>query len=568
MKRLRQSTINAIAFVLLGIALPSLVAGGLVFRSSMVLAQAAEEAEKRTYLIGEDMDAASDFLMDCARSFTVLNDRASLEAYWREVEVTKRRDLALAEAVAQRIPAEELSALARAKMESDRLVETEGRAMKLVAEALGESGADRREKLAHARELVFGTEYWQGKRAIRDSIEEFRRLSRARAASDTQDSREDADRALVFVAAIGFLAMLGGAAIVIAYYRLTALPVRSYIGSLSTNDPETGYPELVPAGSFELAALAETINMRRAQRLRTERALRDSELKLRTNLQMMPLAALEIDEGNRIQTWNQAAERIFGYSAEEAIGREVIGLIVPDRLKGEIGSIIDRLNRGEVIDRHVNDNVTKDGREITCEWYNTPLYDSRGEWIGWASIVKDITEEKKEADEILYLSRHDPLTGLLNRRSMREKLEEERKRRGRAGGDYSTIMIDIDKFKLFNDEYGHECGDVVLKAVSARIAETIRSTDAASRWGGEEFVVLLPHTDLEGGRGLAEKIRRRIEAERIEYDGGEFGVTVTAGVAACTAGEEPVDECLRRADEALLEGKAQGRNRVVTAACA
>jgi diguanylate cyclase (GGDEF)-like protein len=145
---------------------------------------------------------------------------------------------------------------------------------------------------------------------------------------------------------------------------------------------------------------------------------------------------------------------------------------------------------------------------------------------------------------------------------MQEKLEEERLRCKRTGGTYSTIMLDIDLFKSFNDRYGHECGDVVLKGVAEAMSGAVRSTDAVGRWGGEEFLILVPETELEGGAGLAEKIRSRIEAEAIAYGENLFKVTVTAGIAACEGSDGSVDDCVRRADEALLAGKAGGRNRV------
>jgi diguanylate cyclase (GGDEF)-like protein len=128
-------------------------------------------------------------------------------------------------------------------------------------------------------------------------------------------------------------------------------------------------------------------------------------------------------------------------------------------------------------------------------------------------------------------------------------------------------MLDIDRFKLFNDRYGHECGDVVLNGVADSLTQAVRSTDSVGRWGGEEFLILLPETDCEGGAELAEKIRRRIEDEDIAYGGKSFKVTITAGIAVSSDDDESVDDCVRRADEALLKGKASGRNKVIGALC-
>lgn len=513
----------------------------------------------------------------------VTQDRANLDAYWAEIETARGREMALVRAAALRLPDEELAALRRAKAESDILVGTETRAMRLVAEARGYaegdmppavaaaalSPADRSlsaaRKLELAEELVFGTEYWGHKREIRNTIEHFRSLSEARTAKSARAAQAAADRGFVLVATLCVLALLGLVLVMALYYRLVARPIRHYMRTIAADEPGSGAPGLSPEGAFELAALAEAINARDAQRIRTEMALRDSELRLRTNLLMMPLAAMEIDESGEIRSWNPAAELMFGYLEKEVLGKGVIDLIVPERRRGEILGVIGRLAQGDVIDRQVSENFTKDGREIVCEWYSTPLYDSKGAWIGWVSLIKDITEQQAESDKILYLSRHDPLTGLFNRRSMQEKLEEERLRCRRTWGKYSCIMLDIDKFKSFNDRFGHECGDVVLKGVADALAGAVRSTDSVGRWGGEEFLILMPETDREGGLELAEKIRSRIQAEAIAYGENSFRVTITAGIAACLDGEESVDDCVRRADEALLSGKADGRNRVVAA---
>jgi diguanylate cyclase (GGDEF)-like protein/PAS domain S-box-containing protein len=558
-----------------------LVIGSVTLRSYARRATEAVAAESVSRGFGDELSRASDYLTDQARDFVAEDERPSLALYREEVESERRREKALERASVGKLPPAELDALLRAKRESDALVEIEARAIRLAAEArgipeselpsaYGSSSLTRaervlpgREKLALAQDLVFGTVYWTHKRELRRAVEEFRVLSASRASATIGALLAGTDRNFALVAALCALALVGIIFVAILNYRLIILPVRDYIRTVSTDEPGTGYPELRPRGVYELTALGEAINRRRAQRIRTERALRDSELKLRTNLLMMPLAAMEIDASSRILSWNPAAELMFGYLEKEVVGRDVVELLVPAPLRGEILDIVRRIALGDVIDRQVNENLTKDGRIILCEWYNTPLYDSRGAWIGWVSLVKDITEQQAEADKILYQSRHDPLTGLYNRRSMQEKIEGEHLRSKRTGSAYSCIMLDIDKFKNFNDSYGHECGDVVLKGVAEALVGTVRATDSVSRWGGEEFLILMPETDPEGGAELAEKIRARIQAEAIAYGELSFKVTVTAGVASCRSEQESEEDCIRRADEALLTGKAAGRNRVV-----
>jgi diguanylate cyclase (GGDEF)-like protein/PAS domain S-box-containing protein len=571
--------------LLLGLLFASLVMGSFRLRASSRNAAAAAAKESAAHLLGDDINRASDYLTDQVRAFTVTQDRENLDSYWTEIVSAMGREKALVAASALKLPADELAALRRAKSESDVLVGTETRAMRLVADALhyaegdmppavaqaapgpGDRALSRQGKLSLARELVFGTEYWEHKRAIRKAVEDFRVLALARTTAATRAAQDEADRDFALISVIGGLALLGVVLVIVLYYRLVALPVRHYTKTLATDEAGPGYPELAPEGAYELVSLAETINRRRAEQMRTEATLRDSELRLRTNLLMMPLASMEVDQADRIRSWNPAAELMFGYLEKEVLGLGLIDLIVPERFREQMRRLIGKLADGEVIDRHVNVNLTKDGREIVCEWYNTPLYDSRGAWIGWVSLIKDITEQQAEAEKILYLSRHDPLTGLLNRRSMQEKLDEERQRCQRTGSAYSTIMLDIDRFKDFNDRYGHECGDLVLRRVAEAMDDAVRATDSVARWGGEEFLILLPETSCVGGAELAEKIRRRIEAERIAYGGESFGVTVTAGISTFEADDASVDDCVRRADEALLKGKESGRNRVIGAVC-
>lgn len=158
----------------------------------------------------------------------------------------------------------------------------------------------------------------------------------------------------------------------------------------------------------------------------------------------------------------------------------------------------------------------------------------------------------------------DPLTGLLNRRSMSARLKEEEARHLRNGAPFSLILADVDHFKLINDAHGHAAGDRVLVGVALLLHRALRTQDAASRWGGEEFLLLLPDTDLSGAEELASRLRRDVQQNLTELRGVPEGVTLTFGVAAY-APVESVDACLKAADDALYRGKAEGRDRVVSA---
>jgi diguanylate cyclase (GGDEF)-like protein len=156
----------------------------------------------------------------------------------------------------------------------------------------------------------------------------------------------------------------------------------------------------------------------------------------------------------------------------------------------------------------------------------------------------------------------DALTGLLNRRSMEQRLREAAQGFQRTGRPFCVVMADVDHFKRINDLYGHEAGDRVLRAVAALLSDRLRAHDAVARWGGEEFLLLLPETDVDAARDVADRLRATAEARLSEGAAIDQNVTLTFGVAAF---DRPmrVDACLKKADEALYAGKASGRNRVV-----
>ncbi len=177
--------------------------------------------------------------------------------------------------------------------------------------------------------------------------------------------------------------------------------------------------------------------------------------------------------------------------------------------------------------------------------------------------VEQRTTELRDANRrLVEAAREDPLTGVLNRRGFTEEAEAEITRMQRTGEGFSVVLADVDYFKRFNDEYGHVCGDHVLKRVAAILHQNTRDIDQIGRWGGEEFILLLPGTDAEGAAVLAEKLREAIAVNVFEFQGKQMNLTLTFGVSAFRAGDT-LDSCIARADTALYHGKKNGRNRVM-----
>lgn len=177
-----------------------------------------------------------------------------------------------------------------------------------------------------------------------------------------------------------------------------------------------------------------------------------------------------------------------------------------------------------------------------------------------ARLAGSHRELQRAFERIGELAIRDELTGVYNRRFLMEALEREQSRADRLGTPFSVCVIDIDHFKSINDGFGHAAGDAVLRHFAKLVPLELRAVDVYGRFGGEEFLVLLPGTDSAGAQACAERVRARTEAAELP---DAPRVTVTIGVATY-AKKEPVSALLARADKALYQGKSGGRNRVVS----
>lgn len=254
---------------------------------------------------------------------------------------------------------------------------------------------------------------------------------------------------------------------------------------------------------------------------------------------------------------NQAFASFFDLTKEEIIGSNVYDLISNEfgkmyKSKDEI--ILKRggkqIYEGELEDRY--------GEVHNVIFSKAAYYDLLGKVEGVVGVIVDISDYKKIQEQLKKASITDHLTGLYNRIKFNEVLKEEVKRLKREKSNLSLVMFDIDYFKLVNDNFGHPVGDKVLKLLAELVSNYVRETDIVARWGGEEFMILLKATEIEGASNLAKKLRETIENEKFPEVGN---ITCSFGVAEYKgAGDE--EALLTRVDEALYLAKNNGRNRV------
>ena len=276
-------------------------------------------------------------------------------------------------------------------------------------------------------------------------------------------------------------------------------------------------------------------------------------------------AIITIDSSENIVIFNQAASRIFGYSNEEMIGRPLSELL-PVEIRRKHSDNIAAFANAPDTSRHMHSRaqvlaLRKDGSKFSA---SITISKSRvGRDPEMTAIVRESFDEAGLIEDLLIASRHDALTGLYNRRRFGELLDAEISRCRRFDRGFSLLMLDIDDFKKINDTYGHIVGDHLLQIFGQRLAGTLREMDVACRWGGEEFVALLPETSIEGAFVVAEKIRAETETARLKHDGIELGFTVSIGLAHFPAGDGSIDSAIDTVDQRLYFAKKAGKNRVV-----
>jgi diguanylate cyclase (GGDEF)-like protein/PAS domain S-box-containing protein len=277
------------------------------------------------------------------------------------------------------------------------------------------------------------------------------------------------------------------------------------------------------------------------------------------------LLVLGLRENREIALFNGAATELTGYDRDFALGKDWIELIVPEKHRKATRKDFASLFKWSAFhSRSEIPILAKDNKTRIVAWRNVLIHSYQGKMI--ICLGTDITEHHQQEEDLRIQAQIDTLTGIPNRRHFLEMAGKALSQARRHHHALSLLMLDIDHFKQVNDTYGHPMGDRVLQAFSNQCGTMLRGEDLIGRLGGEEFAVLLPHTDIPAALVTAERIREGISALIVTTDdNSEIRFTVSIGLAAMAADDKDCDPLIQRADIALYHAKHQGRNQVAVA---
>ncbi|MCH8497750.1 MAG: diguanylate cyclase [Marinobacter sp.] len=262
---------------------------------------------------------------------------------------------------------------------------------------------------------------------------------------------------------------------------------------------------------------------------------------------------------------SSGCEALCGYTSEQLVdNRDIswVSLEHPDDSETVLHEVDRAIAAAEPYEleyriRH------QDGRERWV-WEKGRAVDEHGELI-LEGLILDITERKRLEAELNKLATHDPLTGLFNRRALEARLADEIDRANRYGRPLAVLWVDLDHFKRVNDHWGHGAGDDLLRQFSRLLEASVRKVDTVSRYGGEEFIILLPERDLDEAVETAERLRTLVAEHPFRVDGHHEDMTISLGVAIYPMHAHTASELCEVADKAMYQAKTAGRNRVAIA---
>ncbi|HEV7305418.1 sensor domain-containing diguanylate cyclase [Ensifer sp.] len=556
---------------------------------SAIKERSAVEQHLALDTLGEELALGAELRTDEARLYVMRDDERHLEAFHRAEEEESKREQAIKTATDFGATPGEIAALQQIAREAEALDTVEVAAIE----------AYRKGDRASAQEKLFGPEHERLQTALLDTVTRFRDLTNARTGGALNEAQEKSDwYAVAAKSMLGITAALFLSVLYFILKRRVAMPL-SRMSGIVTRLAEQDYAVEVPLDRRrdEIGEMNQAIHIFRENGLERDRLDAERRLDQQTKdliLQMMHRlqACQSQDELAEVvarfapQIFPNLAGHLYVLNDSRTLLTQIGTWLEPEHSATSFpSSACWGLRRGRP---HVSNRGQSD---IACQHLDdhgvvglcVPLT-AQGDTIGLLYFEESAKEQFAVEASRLYLELiaeniglavanlqlrekltnlavRDALTGLLNRRCLDEALN----RQLRAGTPLACLMFDIDHFKRFNDEFGHDAGDVVMQYVAQIIVDTVGAAGHAYRFGGEEFTVLLPEAGEAAAYELAERLRTKIGTTPLSHRGRILGsVSVSVGIAAAPDGG-PASTLLTRADAALLEAKKQGRNRSVLA---
>ena len=317
---------------------------------------------------------------------------------------------------------------------------------------------------------------------------------------------------------------------------------------------------------YRLRELVRTMIDRRAAEAVVKALVLQNEV-AKFTLDAIDEAVLRTDIKGGITYFNRMAERLTGWSRQEALGRPITDVIrITDGVRvSTIGEALEIPNgEGRTATptaRCTNCILTRrDGVELGIENSVTPIHDQDGVVTGSVVAFHDVTAERARSLEMSHLAQHDPLTGLPNRVLFNDRLTQAISLAMRQDKQLAVMFVDLDQFKKINDSLGHAAGDKLLQSVAERLVNSVRRTDTVSRQGGDEFVVLLSQVEHEEDAAVSARKILRVLAAPHAIDDKNVDISVSIGVSTHPSDGPDAENLMNKADTAMYEAKKQGRN--------
>ncbi|MFG6415948.1 EAL domain-containing protein [Roseateles sp. DC23W] len=303
-----------------------------------------------------------------------------------------------------------------------------------------------------------------------------------------------------------------------------------------------------------------------SEQRRLQRELREQRELLEVTLHSIADAVLTTDAEGRVSWMNPVARRLTGWTVEEAHGRpsdEVFQAWREDGQERLPDPVRQCLDSGEPTQLQTDAALLgRDGQMLAVDDSVAPIRDAAGRVLGAVLVFRDVTQQRRQFDEIRWRASHDGLTGLVNRGEFGQRLARTFERACRDGSHHVVLAFDLDRFKLVNDHCGHAAGDEVLRQVARRLEAGVRARDTVARLGGDEFAAILENCSLEEALHVAQKLCDALDQYRHVEGEQSFRIGVSIGVAPLDDRWADAEAALREADACCMIAKEQGRNRV------